>query len=98
MPKTDKTKPGAPSSVEASTAQVSLDDELAATVSAYLDGELSGQDLANFETRLLENDPLKRAVAEMRRIDRQLTKLGAEILAEPVPDALLQALEPLKRK
>jgi anti-sigma factor RsiW len=98
MPKTDKTKPGAPSSVEASTAQVSLNEELAATVSAYLDGELSGQDLADFETLLRDNGTLSRDVAEMRRIDRQLTKLGAEILAEPVPDALLQALEPLKRK
>jgi anti-sigma factor RsiW len=97
MPITHKTKPGA-ESVESGTAPVSQDEELAATVSAYLDGELSGGDLVEFETLLRNNDALSREVAEMRRIDRQLTELGADILAEPIPDALLQALEQLKRE
>lgn len=72
------------------------DEGLAATVSAYLDGELTGEDLVEFETLLRNDDALSREIAEMRRIDRQLTELGAEILDEPIPDALLEALTRLE--
>ncbi len=98
MPKTDKSKPGAPKSADQGTSQVSRDEALAAAVSAYLDGELSGEDLVEFETLLRNNEALSREIAEMRRIDRQLTEIGADILAEPIPDALLQALSQLERK
>ncbi len=98
MPITDKTEPGISESMESGTAQVSHNEELAATVSAYLDGELSARDHVEFETLLRNDRVLSRDVAEMQRIDRQLTELGADILAEPIPDALLQALEQLKRE
>jgi len=98
MPITNETKPGAPKSADQRTSQVSRDEALAATVSAYLDGELSGGDLVEFEILLRNNEALSREIAEMRRIDRQLIELGADILAEPIPDALLQALSKLERE
>lgn len=98
MPKTDKTKPGGSENTESGTAQIPQDENLAATVSAYLDGELSGADLAEFEMLLRDSDALSRDVAEMRRIGWQLTKLGADILAEPIPDSLLQVLVQAKRE
>ncbi len=48
------------------------------------------------ETLLRNNEALSREIAEMRRIDRQLTGLGADILAEPIPEALLEALAQLE--
>ncbi len=77
-------------------ARVAQDERLAATVSAYLDGELSGEDLAEFETLLQSDEALSREIAEMQRIDRQLNGLGADILAEPIPEALLEALARLE--
>ncbi len=67
-------------------------------VSAYLDGELAGEELAQFESLMQSNEALSREVAEMRRIDRQLTQLGEDILSEPIPDALLRALSQLNRE
>ncbi len=61
-------------------------------VSAYLDGELTGKDLVEFEKLLQSDQALSREIAEMRRIDRQLTGLGADILIEPIPEALLEPL------
>ena len=98
MPITDKNKPGASKSEDSGTAQVTQDEDLADTVSAYLDGELSRADLEEFEILLRNDEALSRDVAEMRRIGGQLTELGADILAEPIPDALLQALDQLERK
>ena len=49
-----------------------------------------------FETLLRNNEALSREIAEMRRIDRQLTGLGADILDEPIPEALLEALAQLE--
>ncbi|MFY9641406.1 MAG: hypothetical protein WCD20_19155 [Rhodomicrobium sp.] len=89
---TDKTKQGAAASSETGASQVSQDEALAGKVSAYLDGELGGRDLMDFETLLKNDEALSREIAEMRRIDRQLTEIGADILAEPIPDALLEAL------
>lgn len=70
------------------------DDRLAAMVSAYLDGELAGEERAEFVALLHCDEGLSREVADMRRIDHQLTELGNDILSEPIPEALLA---PLKR-
>jgi|SRR5208337_1865457 len=98
MPITEKTRPEGPKNTGSAASLVSQDEQLAATVSAYLDGELTGQDLAEFEILLRGNEALSREVAEMRRIDHQLTGIGADILAEPIPDALLEALSSPKRQ
>jgi anti-sigma factor RsiW len=91
MPMTEKTKPGA-TRTNFETSEVLQDERIAAMVSAYLDGELMGEELLLLEKLMHGNEELAREVAEMRRIDRQLTELGADILSEPVPDALLDAL------
>ncbi len=95
---TDKTKQGAAANSDTGASQVSRDEALAGKVSAYLDGELSGRDLMDFETLLKNDAALSREIAEMARIDRQLTQMGADILTEPIPDALLEALSQLKRR
>ena len=93
---TDKNKPCRPGSTELKGGRVAHDEGLAATVSAYLDGELTGEDLVEFEMLLLADASLSREIAEMRRIDRQLTGLGTDILAEPIPEALLEPLARLE--
>lgn len=40
---------------------------------------------------------LMQKAAKLRWLDRQLSELGAEILAEPIPDHLLRALSQLPR-
>lgn len=76
-------------------AEVLMDEQLAATVTAYLDGRLPDGEREAFEG-LLQNDAgLARAVQDMRAIEAQLVKLGSDILSEPVPDALLQAFSKL---
>jgi len=90
MPMKEQTKPGA-SNASFGAALLSREERLAA-ISAYLDGELTGDDLRAFEVLLRNDEALSREVAEMRRIDRQLAELGAEILSEPIPDALLAVL------
>ena len=92
---TNQNKPSYRLSVESGGARVTQDEGLASVVSAYLDGELSGEELVEFETHLRNDEALSREIAEMRRIDRQLTGLGADILAEPIPEALLEALAQL---
>jgi anti-sigma factor RsiW len=96
MSMTNQNKPSYRLSVEAGGARVTQDEGLASVVSSYLDGELSGEELVEFETLLLNNEALSREIAEMRRIDQQLTGLGADILAEPIPEALLEALGQLE--
>jgi len=98
MPKTEKTQTGVQESGESGISLLAQDEELAATASAYLDEELTGQALADFETLLRANEALSREVFEMRRINRWLTDIGAEILSEPVPEALLAPLSRLPVK
>ena len=93
MPMTDPNKPGYAGSADL---RVAHDEGLAAAVSAYLDGELTGEELVEFEALLQTDEALSREIAEMRRIGRQLTGLGAEILAEPIPEALLEPLARLE--
>jgi anti-sigma factor RsiW len=96
MPMIDQNKSNYPLSAEAGGARAMQDEGLASLVSAYLDGELTGEELVEFETFLRNDEALSREIAEMRRIDRQLTGLGADILAEPIPEALLEALAQLE--
>jgi anti-sigma factor RsiW len=96
MPMTDPKRPGRLSCNELGSGQPALEEGFTAKVSAYLDGELYGQDLAQFEALLKADEALALEVAGMRRIGQQLTKLGADILAEPIPDALLETLTRLE--
>lgn len=73
------------------------DDRLAAMISAYLDGELTGTDLEEFEALLQRDDALTREIEDLRRIERELSKLGSDILSEPIPDFLLEPLSRLAR-
>jgi anti-sigma factor RsiW len=59
---------------------------------------MTGQALADFETLLNANEALFREVAEMRRINHWLADIGADILSEPVPEALLAPLSRLPVK
>jgi anti-sigma factor RsiW len=97
MPKIEKTQT-VQKCKEPAISLLAQDEELAATVSAYLDGELDGQALADFEALLGDNEALSREVAEMRRIDAWLTDIGTDILSEPVPEALLSPLSRLQPK
>jgi anti-sigma factor RsiW len=98
MPKIEKTQTGVQKLREPGTSLLAQDEELAATVSAYLDGELAGQALADFEALLHANEALSREVAAMQRIESWLTDIGADILSEPVPEALLAPLSRLPAK
>src|SRR6516165_8183443 len=98
MPKIEKTQTGVQKCGEPEISLLAQDEELAAAVSAYLDGELTGQALADFEALMQANEALTREVAEMRRINRWLTDIGADILSEPVPEALLAPLSRLPAK
>jgi anti-sigma factor RsiW len=98
MPMTEKTKTSAAGAVRAEGPEVLQDETTAAMVSAYLDGELNGEELLSFEILLRDNEALSREVVEIRRINRQLTELGADILSEPIPDALIEALSRLQRE
>jgi anti-sigma factor RsiW len=96
MPITDSKRPGAPRRAELGRGRLAQDEDLAVKASAYLDGELAGEDLARFEALLLSDEALSLEVAGMQRIGQQLTRLGAGMLNEPIPGALLEPLARLK--
>jgi anti-sigma factor RsiW len=97
MPMTDQKVLGNQRWVETKQAELLKDERLAAVISAYLDGELKGKDLEEFES-LLKSDPaLAREVQEMRAIELRLMEMGADILSEPVPEAMLEALSKIDR-
>jgi anti-sigma factor RsiW len=77
-------------------AEMFQDERLTATVSAYLDGRLSAEERSEFEALLASDADLARAVKQMHAIEAQLSTIGADILSEPVPDALLQAFSKLE--
>jgi anti-sigma factor RsiW len=95
MPKTEKTQAGVQSGEEAGKSLLEQDEELAAMVSAYLDGELEGQALADFKALRRANEALSREIAVLERINSGLKDIGAGILNEPVPEALLAPLSRL---
>jgi len=97
MPMTDQKVLGNQRWVETKQAELLKDERLAAVISAYLDGELEGKDLEEFES-LLKSDPaLAREVQEMRAIELRLMEMGTDILSEPLPDAMLEALSKIDR-
>jgi len=97
MPMTDQKVLGNQRGVKAKQAEFPKDERLAAAVSSYLDGELEGKDLEEFESLLKSNPALAREVQEMRAIELRLMEMGADILSEPVPDAMLEALSKIDR-
>ena len=96
MARTDKTYLGQLKSADPCNSRLSNDEGLASMVSSYLDGELSGAELERLEELLRGDDALAREVAELRRIDHQLMEIGSDILSEPVPDSMLEALSSLR--
>ena len=78
-------------------AEILKDERMAATISAYLDGELAGKDLEEFESVLKRDAALAREVQDMRSIELRLMEMGAEILSEPLPEAMLEALSKIDR-
>ena len=92
MPMTDKKMLGDSTGTNPRQAGILKDERLATTVSAYLDGELEGNDLDEFESLLKSDAGLAREVQEMRSIESRLMEMGTDILAEPVPEAMLKAL------
>jgi len=92
MPMTDQKTLGDLTGANPREAGFLKDERLAAMVSAYLDGELQGKDLEEFESLLKGDAALAREVQEMRSIELRLMEMGADILAEPLPEAMLEAL------
>ena len=97
MPMTDQKMLGDPTGANPKQAGILKDERLAAMVSAYLDGELEGEDLAEFESLLKSDAAIAREVQEMRSIESRLMEMGADILAEPLPEAMLEALSKINR-
>jgi anti-sigma factor RsiW len=92
MPMTDQKMLGDPTGANPRQAAILKDERLAAMISAYLDGELGGKDLEEFESLLISDGALAREVQEMRSIESRLMEMGADILDEPVPEGMLEAL------
>ena len=97
MPMTDQKVLGDQRGVKTKQIEFLKDERLAAAISAYLDGELEGKDLEEFESLLKSNPAIAREVQDMRAIELRLMEMGAGILSEPVPDAMLQALSKIDR-
>lgn len=97
MPMTDQKVLGNQRWVETKQAELLKDERLAAVISAYLDGELEGKDLEEFELLLKSDLALAREVQEMRAIELRLMEMGADILSEPLPEAMLEALSKIER-
>lgn len=68
------------------------DEALAGDISAYIDGRLKGDALSKMKKMLASDPSLAQEVAELRRVNESLKTLGAEILDEPVPAALISTL------
>ena len=59
---------------------------------AYADGELSGEQLAQFEAELAADPGLAQAVERHRALARRLSEAYAPVLDEPVPSRLASAV------
>jgi anti-sigma factor RsiW len=94
---TNKLGPEGHKSIEATGSLTFGDERVAAMVSAYLDGKLQGGELEEFESLLRENKAIAREVDEMRQIENQLREIGAAILSEPIPEALLKSFSRLRQ-
>ena len=80
--------------LELGTSSILKTEPLAALVSAYLDKQLKGAALEEFEALLRENKAFAREIGKMQQIENQLSKIGEDILSEPIPEVLLEALGP----
>ncbi len=96
MPMTKQKQLGEPAGGD--RGEILKDARLADTVSAYIDGQLSGEDLERFKALLESNGSLAREVQDMRDIELQLMDMGSDILSEPVPETLLEAFKRLERR
>jgi len=94
---TDHKMLGDPTGPNPKQAGILMDERLATIVSAYLDGELEGKELDEFEALLKSDAALAREVQEMRSIESRLMEMGADILAEPLPEAMLETLSKIGR-
>ncbi|MCB1745372.1 MAG: anti-sigma factor [Gammaproteobacteria bacterium] len=79
-------------------ATLSMEDDAELLASAYVDGELSGEQLAAFEAGLSSSDELRAMVEDYRRINQGLRHLHAELLSAPAPSQHLELLESTARK
>jgi hypothetical protein len=95
MPMTEKDQPGEEAGPTSKVAHLLKDDRLAGMISNYLDGELHGIELEELETLLRRNESLVCQIGEMRLIERQLGRIGADILSEPIPEEMLEILSRL---
>jgi cell fate (sporulation/competence/biofilm development) regulator YlbF (YheA/YmcA/DUF963 family) len=69
---------------------LTISDEL---LSAYLDGELSGDDLDRVERALATDSVTKERFAQLRRSDEMINTVAASIDDEPIPTDITQLLE-----
>ena len=92
MPMTDKKMLGDPTGANPKQSAILKDERLAGMISAYLDGELEGKELQEFESLLKSDMTLAREVQEMRNIELRLMEMGADVLSEPLPESMLEAL------
>lgn len=67
-------------------------ETLDATIDDYLTGRLPADERSRLETLIEENPEVRRRVDVLRAQEEALRHLGSDILDEPVPDRLLQAL------
>lgn len=67
-------------------------ETLDATIDDYLAGRLTADERSRLETLIEENPEVRRRVDVLRAQEEALRHLGSDILHEPVPDRLLQAL------
>jgi|SRR5258706_10696298 hypothetical protein len=95
MPMTEKDQPGEEAGPTSKVAQLLRDDRLAGMISNYIDGELHGIELEELETLLRRNESLVHQIGEMRLIERQLGRIGTDILSEPIPEEMLEILSRL---
>lgn len=99
MPKMEKDEPddAGPQDAEhrfekLKMSQLLRNERLAGMLSSYLDNGLEGEALTEFEALLLENPGLAREVEEMQRVEQALKLIGQDVLDEPVPGYLLDAV------
>jgi anti-sigma factor RsiW len=92
MPMSEKNEADGPSNCGSQLSYLLRDERLAGMLSAYLDGALTGAELEEFKLLLNADGSLEREIENMRRVEEELKLLGAEILDEPIPPALLDAV------
>ncbi|WP_404380807.1 anti-sigma factor family protein [Caenispirillum salinarum] len=67
-------------------------ETLDAAIDDYLAGRLSAEDRSRLEALIEENPEVRHRVETLQSQEEALRHLGEEILDEPLPDRLLEAL------